>query len=165
MGSPPRGTRQGCPLSPLCAMFIEQLAAIRQNKSIKGLISQNTQHKVSLYADYTITLSNAIPRNLSFAFPLGNIQYKGMTMSFLYPFPLNFKPLLKTEDLHHWTKLFISQLGRITNVKMPILSKINYLFTFRSLFNHPLGGSRSKWKKNLIIQYKVIHRSHITQQK
>lgn len=48
-----RGTRQGCPLSPLLfAVAIEPLAlALRQDVRIKGIIRDGQECKISLYAD------------------------------------------------------------------------------------------------------------------
>ncbi|PIO40408.1 hypothetical protein AB205_0134110 [Aquarana catesbeiana] len=48
-----RGTRQGCPLSPLIfAIVIETLAiAVRHNTDIKGVICGDQTHKCGLFAD------------------------------------------------------------------------------------------------------------------
>lgn len=79
-----RGTRQGCPLSPLFfAINIEPLAEmIRENPSIHGISSKGGIHKISMYADDII---------LYISDPLSSI-----------PTLLN---CLKTLDLHQATRL------------------------------------------------------------
>ena len=62
-----RGTRQGCPLSPLLfAIAIEPLAIwLRSEKNFEGILPQGTVHKLSLYTDdlflYVSNPSTALP--------------------------------------------------------------------------------------------------------
>lgn len=108
-----RGTRQGCPLSPLLfALAIEPLVeAIRTNPDIHGLTTADKQHKITLYADDVLlflTRPEISTRNLievinklsvfsgyrinfskSEAMPLGSLKQKPKIPS---PFPFKWSP-------------------------------------------------------------------------
>ncbi len=66
-----RGTRQGCPLSPLIfALALEPLAsAVRKNRNIKAIQAGKMEHKLLLYADDVLLLTTnpetAVPQILS----------------------------------------------------------------------------------------------------
>ena len=62
-----RGVRQGCPLSPyLFILSAEILAkAIRSNKNVKGICVNNTEIKISQYADDTTFILNGTREALS----------------------------------------------------------------------------------------------------
>ncbi|KAL9989410.1 hypothetical protein ACROYT_G003957 [Oculina patagonica] len=61
-----RGVRQGCPLSPyifiLCAEILAN--AMRNNKDIKGILVEDTEVKISQYADETTLILNGTKKSL-----------------------------------------------------------------------------------------------------
>lgn len=88
--SPPfhlqRGTRQGCPLSPLLfAIAIEPLAIwLRSDQGFQGILRHNTEHKLSLYADdlllYVSNPSTSLPVILDILKKFG--QLSGYKLNF-----------------------------------------------------------------------------------
>ena len=76
-----RGTRQGCPLSPLLfAIVIEPLAiALRQSAEFSGIVQGGLTHKLSLYADdlllYTSNPMTSVPYIVNILNQFGKLAY------------------------------------------------------------------------------------------
>lgn len=90
-----RGTRQGCPLSPLLFdLVIEPLAvSLRQCHSFEGITWGERVHKVSLYADdlflYVTNPAMSLPPNLSKLEAFGKLSGYKVNMQKSEDFPLN----------------------------------------------------------------------------
>lgn len=118
---PSRGTRQGCPLSPLLfAIAMEPLAEVlRKNKAFSGVTIGKREHKVSLYAD-DLTLYVSDPVN-SLSAILDSLSQFGLvsglklnsSKSELFPISLSasVRQILKTNFPFCWTKQSWRHLG------------------------------------------------------
>uniref|UniRef100_A0A672IAP0 Reverse transcriptase domain-containing protein n=1 Tax=Salarias fasciatus TaxID=181472 RepID=A0A672IAP0_SALFA len=90
-----RGTRQGCPLSPLLfSLVIEPLAAaVRNDALIKGVQRGDSVHKVSLYADDTLLYVSeplqSLPRLLGLLEDFGKISGYKVNMQKSELIPIN----------------------------------------------------------------------------
>lgn len=129
-----RGSRQGCPISPLLfALYIEPLAQwLRQTSSIKGISINGEVHKVALYADdvllYISELTVTFPELMNILRKFGrysgyklNIQ-KTQLLTFNYSPP---KQLCETFPLK-WDQQSLKYLGISLPKDISLLGEINY---------------------------------------
>uniref|UniRef100_A0A3B5RAA6 Reverse transcriptase domain-containing protein n=1 Tax=Xiphophorus maculatus TaxID=8083 RepID=A0A3B5RAA6_XIPMA len=125
-----RSTRQGCPLSPLLfALAIEPLAiALRCNTSIIGIKRNDTETKVSLYADdlllYISNLNISIPAVLATLDKFGQLSGYKLNLSKSELLPAN--ALAKSYPLHTLPFKVIDQ--SFTYLGIQVTSKYEDLF-------------------------------------
>ena len=116
-----RGTRQGCPLSPLLyALYMEPFAeSIRQQTNIHGIKFAQTDHKIALYADDVIvTLSEpetSIPTFLKevsrFTRVSGFRMNEQKSEILNLTVPLDMQERIQGLTLLPWAKTHITYLG------------------------------------------------------
>ncbi|KAF7642911.1 hypothetical protein LDENG_00248450 [Lucifuga dentata] len=129
-----RGTRQGCPLSPLLfAIFIEPLAvAIRQNINIKGIKSSISEHKINLYADdillYLQVPSQSLQKvfKLINAFPLLSDYSINWSKSMILPITKDSWYPAAQDPHYAFPTGNIKYLGINISPKLPALVRLNF---------------------------------------
>uniref|UniRef100_A0AAY4BML7 Reverse transcriptase domain-containing protein n=3 Tax=Denticeps clupeoides TaxID=299321 RepID=A0AAY4BML7_9TELE len=143
-----RGTRQGCPLSPLLfALALEPLAeAIRQNTDIKGISISGNEHKIALYADDILLFLSlpelSIPAALSLFDEFSLFSGYKINFSKSEALPLG---LFDTESITNfpfkWSKSGFVYLGINVPVDLNKLWKLNY-----APIIHTIKSDLSRWQ-------------------
>ena len=129
-----RGTRQGCPLSPLLfAISIEPLAEmIREDPKISGITDRGGTYKISLYADdvilYITNPSLSIPALLGCLNDFGKVsgykvnETKSEAMMLVGEWPSELREKIK----FNWSPEGFKYLGIMITHKTSLLYKANY---------------------------------------
>ena len=130
-----RGTRQGCPASPLLfALFIEPLSQwIRQNANLKGIRMYTDEQKLALFADdvlvYLVQPTLTFPRLMDTLDKYGSISGYKLNIGKTQVLTFNYVPpahLIQKYDLR-WNADHIKYLG--VNIPRDIkkLFNLNYI--------------------------------------